>query len=94
MAFMCTMMANLLPSLATMDSKELLTNVIALAILVITLAVVTPRKITSNNVSTRVMSFKRVKDHFRGTKDDKQRKYVNKRVQSVNMFKVNLCVTF
>ncbi|PWA51026.1 hypothetical protein CTI12_AA467070 [Artemisia annua] len=39
MAFMCTMMANLLPSLATMDSKELLTNIIALDILVITLIV-------------------------------------------------------
>ncbi|XP_076953832.1 uncharacterized protein LOC143628034 [Bidens hawaiensis] len=39
MAFMCTMMANLLPSLATMDSKELLTNIIALGVLVITLVV-------------------------------------------------------
>ncbi|KAF5795186.1 hypothetical protein HanXRQr2_Chr08g0336711 [Helianthus annuus] len=35
MAFMCTMMANLLPSLATMDIKELRSNVIALAVLVI-----------------------------------------------------------
>ncbi|PWA69232.1 hypothetical protein CTI12_AA298070 [Artemisia annua] len=33
MAFMCTMMTNLLPSLATMNSKELFTNIIALAIL-------------------------------------------------------------
>ncbi|GKC90158.1 hypothetical protein Tco_1150807, partial [Tanacetum coccineum] len=39
MAFMCTMMANLLPSLATMNSKELLTNIIALDILVITVIV-------------------------------------------------------
>ncbi|PWA35098.1 hypothetical protein CTI12_AA602070 [Artemisia annua] len=39
MAFMCTMMANLLPSLATMNSKELLTNIIAFDILVITLIV-------------------------------------------------------
>ncbi|GKC45236.1 hypothetical protein Tco_1062958 [Tanacetum coccineum] len=39
MAFMCTMMANLLPSLATMNSNELLTNIIALDILVITLIV-------------------------------------------------------
>ncbi|KAJ0764642.1 hypothetical protein HanPI659440_Chr08g0294451 [Helianthus annuus] len=39
MAFMCTMMANLLPSLANMDSKELLTNIIALGVLVITLVV-------------------------------------------------------
>ncbi|KAJ9554754.1 hypothetical protein OSB04_009368 [Centaurea solstitialis] len=39
MAFMCTMMANLLPSLSTMDSKELLTNIIALGVPVITLVV-------------------------------------------------------
>ncbi|GJS50544.1 hypothetical protein Tco_0623906 [Tanacetum coccineum] len=39
MAFMCTVMANFLPSLATMNSKELLTNIIALDILVITLLV-------------------------------------------------------
>ncbi|PWA87103.1 hypothetical protein CTI12_AA135620 [Artemisia annua] len=39
MAFMCTMMANLLPSLATMDNKELLANIIALVVLVITLVV-------------------------------------------------------
>ena len=39
MAFMCTMMANLLPSLATMTNKELFTNIIALGVLVITLVV-------------------------------------------------------
>ncbi|KAI3802956.1 hypothetical protein L1987_31103 [Smallanthus sonchifolius] len=39
MAFMCTMMANLLPCLATMDSNELLSNITALSILVITLVV-------------------------------------------------------
>ncbi|XP_076944516.1 uncharacterized protein LOC143615226 [Bidens hawaiensis] len=39
LAFMCTMMANSLPSLATMDHKELLTNVIALGFLVITICV-------------------------------------------------------
>ncbi|KAJ9554759.1 hypothetical protein OSB04_009373 [Centaurea solstitialis] len=39
MAFMCTIMANLLPSLSTMDNKELLTNIIALGVLVITLVV-------------------------------------------------------
>ncbi|GKE82038.1 hypothetical protein Tco_1552038 [Tanacetum coccineum] len=33
MGFMCTMMANLLPSLATMNSSELLTNIIALDII-------------------------------------------------------------
>ncbi|GKC33473.1 hypothetical protein Tco_1040767 [Tanacetum coccineum] len=39
MAFMCSMMANLLPSLATMDSKELFTNIAALVVLVITFVV-------------------------------------------------------
>nr|XP_043616684.1 uncharacterized protein LOC122588598 [Erigeron canadensis] len=39
LAFMCTMMANLLPSLASMDGKELLTNIISLGILVITMIV-------------------------------------------------------
>ncbi|PWA39284.1 hypothetical protein CTI12_AA572210 [Artemisia annua] len=39
MAFMCSMMANLLPSLATMNSKELLSNIVALVLLVITLVV-------------------------------------------------------
>ncbi|XP_023748371.1 uncharacterized protein LOC111896628 [Lactuca sativa] len=39
LAFMCTMMANLLPSLATMNSKELVSNIIALGVLVITLVV-------------------------------------------------------
>ncbi|KAL9993148.1 hypothetical protein Hdeb2414_s1070g00978111 [Helianthus debilis subsp. tardiflorus] len=39
MAFMCTMMANLLPCLGTMDSNELLSNLAALSIQVITLVV-------------------------------------------------------
>ncbi|KAI3711660.1 hypothetical protein L1987_70199 [Smallanthus sonchifolius] len=39
MAFMCTMMAHLLPSLATMDNNELLTNIIALCVQVVTLVV-------------------------------------------------------
>ncbi|XP_071730245.1 uncharacterized protein [Rutidosis leptorrhynchoides] len=39
MSFMCTMMANFLPSLASMDSNELVTNIIALGILVITVVV-------------------------------------------------------
>ncbi|XP_071730194.1 uncharacterized protein [Rutidosis leptorrhynchoides] len=39
MSFMCTMMANMLPSLATMDNNELVTNIIALGILVITVVV-------------------------------------------------------
>ncbi|CAH1452261.1 unnamed protein product [Lactuca virosa] len=33
MSFMCTMMANLLPSLATLDDKELVSNMIALAVM-------------------------------------------------------------
>ncbi|KAI3791439.1 hypothetical protein L2E82_05208 [Cichorium intybus] len=37
--FMCIIMANLLPSLASMDSKELVANIIALGVLVITLVV-------------------------------------------------------
>ncbi|KAI3679385.1 hypothetical protein L2E82_51294 [Cichorium intybus] len=37
--FMCIMLANLLPSLATMDSKQLVANIIALGILVITMVV-------------------------------------------------------
>ncbi|KAL8189639.1 hypothetical protein R6Q57_029205, partial [Mikania cordata] len=39
MAFMCTMMANLLPCLATMNNNELLSNITGLTILVITLVV-------------------------------------------------------
>ncbi|KAF5805554.1 hypothetical protein HanRHA438_Chr05g0220371 [Helianthus annuus] len=39
MAFMCTMMANFLPCLATMTSKELLANVTALGVMVITLVI-------------------------------------------------------
>ncbi|CAI9289897.1 unnamed protein product [Lactuca saligna] len=39
MGFMCAMMSHLLPALATLDSKELVTNIIALSVLVITLVV-------------------------------------------------------
>ncbi|XP_071739215.1 uncharacterized protein [Rutidosis leptorrhynchoides] len=39
MAFMCTMMANFMPSLASMDNNTLLANVIGLVILVITIVV-------------------------------------------------------
>ncbi|KAJ9549798.1 hypothetical protein OSB04_022341 [Centaurea solstitialis] len=39
MAFMCVMMANLMPSLASMDNKTLLANIIGLTILVITVIV-------------------------------------------------------
>ncbi|CAI9275296.1 unnamed protein product [Lactuca saligna] len=39
LVFMCMMMANLMPSLASMDNKSLLANVIGLAILIITIIV-------------------------------------------------------
>ncbi|KAJ0740119.1 hypothetical protein HanOQP8_Chr06g0213311 [Helianthus annuus] len=39
LAFMCTMMSNLMPSLASMDNKSLLANITALSILVITVIV-------------------------------------------------------
>ncbi|KAJ9550027.1 hypothetical protein OSB04_022570 [Centaurea solstitialis] len=39
MAFMCTMMANLMPSLASMDDRELFANVTGMVILVITMVV-------------------------------------------------------
>ncbi|KAI3803560.1 hypothetical protein L1987_31716 [Smallanthus sonchifolius] len=39
LAFMCTMMANFMPSLAAMDNKTLLANIIGLSILVITMIV-------------------------------------------------------
>nr|XP_043616616.1 uncharacterized protein LOC122588544 [Erigeron canadensis] len=39
LAFMCTMMANLLPSLGSMNGKELVTNIIALGIFIITMVV-------------------------------------------------------
>ncbi|XP_076928097.1 uncharacterized protein LOC143591928 [Bidens hawaiensis] len=39
LAFMCTMMANFMPSLASMDNRTLLANIIGLSILVITMIV-------------------------------------------------------
>ncbi|KAI3523295.1 hypothetical protein L1887_01356 [Cichorium endivia] len=39
MGFMCSMMSHLLPALATLDSTELVTNIIALGVLLITLVV-------------------------------------------------------
>ncbi|KAM0017224.1 hypothetical protein Hdeb2414_s0027g00685691 [Helianthus debilis subsp. tardiflorus] len=39
LAFMCTMMANFMPSLAAMDNKTLLANIVGLSILVITIIV-------------------------------------------------------
>ncbi|XP_071711250.1 uncharacterized protein [Rutidosis leptorrhynchoides] len=52
LSFMCTMMANLLPSLATMDNNELVTNIIALGILVITVVVNVCIEITTGALST------------------------------------------
>ncbi|KAM0002773.1 hypothetical protein Hdeb2414_s0313g00864751 [Helianthus debilis subsp. tardiflorus] len=54
MAFMCTMMANLLPCLATMGSNELLSNIIALCVLVITLVVNVCIQIRTGVLSTYV----------------------------------------
>ncbi|KAI3679375.1 hypothetical protein L2E82_51284 [Cichorium intybus] len=39
MGFMCSMLSNLLPALATLDSTELVTNIIGLGVLLITLVV-------------------------------------------------------
>ncbi|KAL8201400.1 hypothetical protein R6Q57_012739 [Mikania cordata] len=55
LAFMCTMMANFLPSLASMDNKTLLANVTGFAILTITVIVNVCIQInTSVIVSTRI----------------------------------------
>ncbi|KAM0018032.1 hypothetical protein Hdeb2414_s0027g00694671 [Helianthus debilis subsp. tardiflorus] len=54
MAFMCTMMANLLPCLATMDNNDLLSNIIALCVLVITLVVNVCIQIRTGVLSTYV----------------------------------------
>ncbi|MFS7982310.1 hypothetical protein Hanom_Chr10g00961291 [Helianthus anomalus] len=51
MAFMCAMMANILPSLATMGSNELLSNVTALCVLVFTLVLNVCIQIQSGVVS-------------------------------------------
>ncbi|XP_023755457.1 uncharacterized protein LOC111903923 [Lactuca sativa] len=51
MGFMCTIMANLLPSLATMDKKELVSNIIAVGILVITFVVNVCIQITTGLLS-------------------------------------------
>ncbi|KAJ0745368.1 hypothetical protein HanPI659440_Chr10g0397931 [Helianthus annuus] len=51
MAFMCAMMANILPSLATMGSNELLSNITALCVLVFTLVLNVCIQIQSGVVS-------------------------------------------
>ncbi|KAL7594988.1 hypothetical protein Lser_V15G28813 [Lactuca serriola] len=64
MGFMCTMMANLLPSLATMDSKELFTNIIALVVLVITLVVNVCIQIKTGVVSNTEVEHMLGGDHY------------------------------
>ncbi|KAL7604202.1 hypothetical protein Lser_V15G18645 [Lactuca serriola] len=59
LSFMCTMMANLLPSLAAMSSKELVSNTIALAVLVITLVVN-----VCIQINTGVISYHEDDDHY------------------------------
>lgn len=57
LAFMCTMMANLMPSLASMDNKTLLANVIGLSILVITIIVNIIIEITTGVVSDMYLDY-------------------------------------
>ncbi|GJZ62662.1 hypothetical protein Tco_0618799 [Tanacetum coccineum] len=67
MAFMCTMMANFLPSLATMNGKELVTNILALGILVTTLVVN-----VCIQIKTGVVSYSEA-EHFNETVADVRR---------------------
>nr|GEX14118.1 hypothetical protein CTI12_AA420450 [Tanacetum cinerariifolium] len=67
MAFMCTMMANFLPSLATMNGKELVTNILALGILVTTLVVN-----VCIQIKTGVVSYSEA-EHFNETVADVKR---------------------
>ncbi|KAL7594888.1 hypothetical protein Lser_V15G28894 [Lactuca serriola] len=57
---MCSMMANLLPSLATMNNKELVANVIALGVLIITLVVNVCIQINTGAYSYRVYEVPKV----------------------------------
>ncbi|KAI3815463.1 hypothetical protein L1987_15131 [Smallanthus sonchifolius] len=54
MAFMCTMMANLLPCLATMDNNEFLTNITAFGVLVITLNRNTNKDMKQHQIPSRI----------------------------------------
>ncbi|MFS7982356.1 hypothetical protein Hanom_Chr10g00961871 [Helianthus anomalus] len=53
MAFMCTMMANLLPCLSTMDNNALLSNITALCLLIITIVVNVCIQIQTGVVSSK-----------------------------------------
>ncbi|KAL4580634.1 hypothetical protein LXL04_016834 [Taraxacum kok-saghyz] len=54
--FMCVMIANLMPSLASMDNKELPSNVIGLVILIITVIVNTIMAIITGNINHRILA--------------------------------------
>ncbi|KAJ0817395.1 hypothetical protein HanPI659440_Chr00c07g0718861 [Helianthus annuus] len=70
-AFMCTMMANLLPCLATMDNNALLANITALVVLVITLVVNVCIQIQTGVVkSCGVDTLYNIKDFINGSCDD------------------------
>ncbi|KAJ0816160.1 hypothetical protein HanPI659440_Chr00c19g0734291 [Helianthus annuus] len=65
MAFMCTMMANLLPCLATMNNNELLSNITALCLLVVTLVVNVCIQIQTGVLSASFnYDHKRIDDHI------------------------------
>ncbi|KAI3814582.1 hypothetical protein L1987_14222 [Smallanthus sonchifolius] len=67
MAFMCTMIANLLPCLATMDSNELLTNIIALGVLIIESKYQQGNETASEDVrqsTGTILTVEKLKNHF------------------------------
>ncbi|KAL4580639.1 hypothetical protein LXL04_016839 [Taraxacum kok-saghyz] len=57
LVFMCTMIANLMPSLTSIDNKDLPTNVIGLAILIITIIVNTIMEIFTGVIYGWVITF-------------------------------------
>ncbi|GKD57436.1 hypothetical protein Tco_1290823 [Tanacetum coccineum] len=57
LAFMCTIMVNLMPSLASMDNKTLLANVIGLSILVITVIVNVIIQIHTSIIDSTILIF-------------------------------------
>ncbi|KAI3739550.1 hypothetical protein L2E82_29959 [Cichorium intybus] len=69
LVFMCMMMANLMPSLASMDNKSLLANVIGLAILIITIIVNMSIEIYTGvidpaNISVAINKYTFTEPHF------------------------------
>ena len=65
MAFMCMMMANLVPSLASMDNDTLLANVIGLAIFVITVIVNICIQISTRAINSRDIFIRGIKNNVR-----------------------------